>query len=83
MEIKRFINLPVVLLAFAVQADDLFDSRMKLAKQGNPEAQFKLGEMYEAGIGVERDRKEAIYWTTRSANQKYETARFKLLYWDL
>ena len=34
-------------------------------------------------FGVERNMKEAIYWTTRSANQKYETARFKLLYWDM
>ena len=83
MEIKRFITLPALLLALAAQAGDLFDSQMKLAKQGNPEAQFKVGEMYETGVGVERNMKEAIYWTTRSANQKYETARFKLLYWDM
>jgi len=83
MEIKRFIILPILLLALAVQAGDLFDSQMRLATQGNPEAQFKVGEMYETGFGVEQDKKEAIYWTTRSANQKYETARFKLLYWDL
>ena len=83
MEIKKFIILPILLLALAVQADDLFNSQMKLAKQGNPEAQFKVGEMYETGFGVKQDMKEAIYWTTRSANQKYEAARFKLLYWDL
>ena len=83
MEIKRFITLPVLLLALAAQAGDSFDSQMKLAKQGNPEAQFKVGEMYETGVGVERNMKEATYWTTRSANQKHETARFKLLYWDM
>ena len=83
MEIKRFLYLPIFLLALAVQADDVFDYQLKLAKEGNPEAQFKVGEMYETGMGVEQDKREAIYWTTRSANQKYEAARFKLLYWDL
>ena len=83
MEIKRFITLPVLLLALAAQAGDSFDSQMKLAKQGNPEAQFKVGEMYETGVGVERNMKEATYLTTRSANQKHETAGFKLLYWDM
>ncbi len=83
MDIKKYITIPVLLLALAAQADDLFDSQLSLAKQGNPEAQFKVGEMYETGVGVEQNRKEAIYWTTRSANQKYEAARFKLLYWDL
>jgi len=75
--------LTALLLPLSAQADDLFDAQMKLAKQGNPEAQFKVGEMYETGIGVERDKREAIYWTTRSANQRHETARFKLLYWNL
>jgi TPR repeat protein len=73
----------MLIAPLAVQADDLFDSQMKLAKQGNAEAQFKVGEMYETGIGVGQDRKEAKYWLTRSANQNYETARYKLLYWDM
>lgn len=66
-----------------VQANDIFDFQMKLAKQGNAEAQFKVGEMYEAGFGVKQDIREAKYWITRSANQNHETARFKLLYWDM
>jgi TPR repeat protein len=73
----------MLLAPLAVQADDLFDSQMKLAKQGNAEAQFKVGEMYETGFGVDQDKKEAKYWITRSANQNYETARYKLLYWDM
>jgi TPR repeat protein len=39
--------------------------------------------MYETGYGVAQNKMEAMYWTKRAANQKYETARFKLLYWDL
>jgi hypothetical protein len=73
----------MLMVSFAIQADDLFDSQMKLAKQGDAEAQFKVGEMYETGIGVEQDKSEAMYWTIRSANQKHETAGFKLLYWSI
>ena len=73
----------ILLIPLAVQADDSFDSQMKLAKQGNAEAQFKVGEMYENGFGVNQDNREAKYWITRSANQNHETARFKLLYWDM
>ncbi len=39
--------------------------------------------MYETGVDVEQDEREAIYWTTRAANQKHEIASFKLLYWDM
>ncbi len=73
----------MLLVPLAVQADDLFDSQMKLAKQGNAEAQLKIGEMYETGFGVEQDNREAKYWITRSANQNNDMARFKLLYWDM
>jgi len=79
-----FVTILITLLwPQAVQANDLFDTQLQLAKQGNPEAQFKVGEMYETGTGVEKNKREAVYWTTRSANQKHETARFKLIYWDL
>jgi TPR repeat protein len=82
--LRLFVMLLItLLLPLAVHANDLFDYRMQLAKQGSSEAQFKVGEMYETGFGVEQDKKEAIYWTTRSANQKHETAQFKLVYWDL
>ncbi len=73
----------ILLLPFAVQADGLFDFQMKLAKKGNAEAQYKVGEMYETGFGVKQNRKEAENWITKSANQGHETAGFKLLYWDV
>jgi TPR repeat protein len=73
----------LLLLPAAVQADDLFDAQMQLARKGDAEAQFKVGEMYETGVGVASNKREAIYWTTRAANQKHETAGFKLLYWDI
>jgi len=70
-------------LSLAVRADDTYDNQLNLAKQGHADAQFKIGEMYENGIGVKQDKREARYWFTRSANQGYENAGFKLLYWEL
>ena len=73
----------ILLLPLAAQASNLFDSQIKLAKLGDAEAQFNIGEMYEIGFGVKQDEKEARYWISKSANQNYETAGFKLLYWDV
>lgn len=84
--VRIFVSmLTALILSFsaAVQADELFDTQLTLAKQGHAEAQFKIGEMYENGIGVAQNKREARYWFTRSANQGYELAGFKLLYWDL
>lgn len=83
----RFIALmliTIMLLAPSLsQADGLFDFQMKLAKKGNAEAQFKVGEMYETGFGVKEDKVEAMNWITKAADQGHETADFKLLYWDI
>ena len=83
----RFIALMLITLILVLpsvsQADGLFDFQMKLAKKGNAEAQFKVGEMYETGFGVKEDKAEAMNWITKAANQGHETASFKLLYWDV
>jgi len=83
----RFITLMLItlmlLLPVISQADGLFDFQMKLAKKGNAEAQFKVGEMYETGFGVKQDMAEANNWISKAANQGHETAGFKLLYWDM
>jgi uncharacterized protein len=40
-----------------------------LAEQGNPEAQFVLGQMYNTGRGVSQDHAEAVKWYRRAAEQ--------------
>ncbi|MDT8453063.1 MAG: hypothetical protein RQ936_10035 [Gammaproteobacteria bacterium] len=65
------------------QANGLFDFQMKLATKGNVEAEFKVGEMYEAGFGVEKDIKAAREWINKAAAQGHEAANFKLLYWEI
>ncbi len=53
---------------------DVFVFQSKLAKQGNAQAQFKLGEMYEEGRGVSADLHQARYWYEKAAGQGVEEA---------
>jgi len=66
-----------------VRADMVFDFQMKLAQKGNAEAQFKVGEMYEAGRGVEKNMQEAMKWINKAAAQGNSAAGYKLLFNDL
>lgn len=56
----------------------LFRAQQSMAEQGGAQAQFYLGEMYEQGLGTERDMNQAIIWYTRAANQGYPLAQRKL-----
>lgn len=51
-----------------------FNLYMKLAEQGNPEAQYQLGNLYLSGDGVEFDWDEALAWYRSAADQGYEKA---------
>ena len=50
----------------------------KSAEQGNAKAQFKLGNCYYNGEGVEKDLDKAIYWYEKSAEQGNEDAEMRL-----
>ncbi len=47
--------------------DQLFLDTQKLAEQGDSEAQFSLGLMYDTGDIGNRDHGQAVYWFTRAA----------------
>ncbi len=49
-----------------------------LAEQGNAEAQFYMGNMYNNGRGVSQDYKQAAKWYTLSAEQGDDHAQFNL-----
>ena len=49
-----------------------------LAKQGNAEAQFFLGVMYEQGQGVPQDYAKAVKWHRMAAEQGYADAQHTL-----
>lgn len=65
------------------KADMVFDFQLKLAKKGNAEAQFKVGQMYETGRGVEKNIIEAKRWINMAAAQGNKAAGYNLLYKDL
>ena len=47
----------------------------KAAEQGNIIAQYNLGYYLEHGIGVPKNRKQAIHWYYQSAQQGYPDAK--------
>jgi len=61
----------------------VFRFQVKLAEQGNPEAQYKVGEMYERGKGVQKDPAAALSWFEKAAAQDHKKAVYKLLYLDI
>lgn len=55
-----------------------FNLFKKSAKQGNAEAQNKLGNCYMYGEGVAENKKEAVKWYIKSAKQNYRNAQYNL-----
>lgn len=47
---------------------------IKEAKKGNEEAQYTFGQMYEQGIGVEKNLEKAAKWYLKRVNQKRSRA---------
>jgi len=49
-----------------------------LAEQGDAEAQFKFGYIYDNGYGVKQDYEEAAKWYGKAAEQGYAEAQHNL-----
>lgn len=49
-----------------------------LAQRGSSSAQSWLGEMYEKGLGVERDYEQAFTWYQKAARQGHDGAQLRL-----
>jgi len=47
----------------------------KSAEQGNMQAQYNLGIMYEDGIGVPQSNEKAMEWYRKAAAQGYSEAK--------
>jgi TPR repeat protein len=45
------------------------------AQQGRPEAQFKVGYLYEQGLGVQKSKPAAVAWYQKSSQQGYPYAQ--------
>ncbi|WP_429952364.1 tetratricopeptide repeat protein [Aeromonas veronii] len=51
---------------------------LKAAEQGDSDAQFNLGSIYDEGKGVEQNDSTAIEWYSKAAEQGYTDAQFNL-----
>ena len=52
-----------------------FERYKKAAEQGDVEAQYNLGLMYEFGDGVEEDFDQAVKWFEKAAERGHEGAQ--------
>ena len=82
------ISFPVLAQAeipfvFSDVSAGVFRFQIKLAEQGNPEAQYKVGEMYELGKGVSRDMGKATEWYQKAAGKGHLKASYKMLFLDI
>lgn len=51
---------------------------LSLARQGDDESQFMLGQCYFNGYGIKKDLKEAVAWYQKSAEKGYSRAQEEL-----
>lgn len=74
-------------IAEASQTDQLssnvFNFQLKLAKNGNTQSQTKVGQMFEAGNGVDKDLKQARHWYQLAAKSDYNPAKDRLVFLDI
>jgi TPR repeat protein len=65
----------------AYQANDLplaYKAFLAAAKEGHADSQFNVASMYEQGIGVGKDEREAVVWYDKAASQGSAAAQFNL-----
>lgn len=60
-------NMPMAYKAF-----------LAAAKEGHIDSQFNLGVMYEQGIGIAKNDKEAVFWYEKAAAQGSSAAQYNL-----
>lgn len=83
---KHILAVLIALLSFlsAVAQDNSkplpkdIRSLTALAEKGDVRAQFKLGVMYDDGVGVGENNREAVKWFSRAARQEHHIAQYSL-----
>ena len=68
---KMMVALLALGIGQAAWADDVsnFKKMLQAAEQGNADAQFNLGVMYDNGRGVRQDYAQAMQWYRQAAEQ--------------
>ncbi len=61
-----------------IDKQSYFEAIKAKAENGDAAAQFIVGRDFETGMGIERDKVEAVKWYRKAAEQKYARAQFNL-----
>lgn len=91
MSNTKFLQTILLVLCFlvptqAVYADvysQVFKSQSNLAASGNRLAQYKLGNLYEIGIGTDIDINAAKHWYSKAASGGSTAAKNRLIYLEI
>ena len=77
---KMMVALLSLGLAQAAWADNVpdFKETLQAAEQGNAQAQFNLGVMYDQGQGVRQDDAQAAQWFRKAVEQGVAEAQYNL-----
>ena len=77
---KMMLALLALGIGQAVWADSVpdFKETLQAAEQGNADAQFNLGVMYDTGQGVRQDYAQAVQWYRKAAEQGLADAQYNL-----
>jgi nucleoid-associated protein YgaU len=59
-----------------------FQAQVNMAMQGDADAQYQVGEMYEQGLGTTRDLNLAFLWFNKASTQGNARAKAKLAAMD-
>jgi len=73
-------SLPVSAESYS---SSVFKFQHAMAKNGRVESQYKLGNMYASGRGVQKDLIIATEWYEKSAQQNYLPAKNRLVFLDI
>ncbi len=78
-----FITVPARAIDLVDQSGNLFVFQQKLARKGNSTAQYRVGFMYERGIGVDANAEMARQWYRQAAKQGNRDAMNRLVYMEV
>ncbi len=70
-------RLAEILRLSALQTGD-WQALFSMAESGDPEAQYWLGRIYEAGRLLTLDKEKSAYWYQKSADQGYAPAEYSV-----
>ncbi len=60
------------------EEEGTFEETRRLAEQSDADAQYRLGWMYESGLGVAQDYAAAVTWYRKAAEQGHPNAPFHI-----